>query len=220
MRLKSKQDRSTITVKVCDLIDEDNEVHFINAFVEKLDLASHGIQYKTNKEGRDLGGPSEYDPKDLLRIYIYGYLNRIRSSRLLEAGCKKNIEMIWLVGNLSPSHNTINEFRRSNYLGLYLVFQTFNAFWQDLGLFRAEESEAAETGNAITYATDGSRFSAQNSKSNNYNLEKIEANLNRYDKKAAAYLKELSELEDDLDSQSDIDGQTESEDSKKKKHSC
>lgn len=201
VRLKAKQDRSSITVQVNDLIGPDNEVRLIDAFIEKLDLASHSISYKTKKEGIDLGGPSEYDPKDLLRIYIYGYLNRIRSSRLLAEACKKNIEMIWLLGNLSPSHNTINEFRRTNYLGLYLIFQTFNVFWQDLGLFSEEESEEEETDNETTYASDGSRFSAQNSKSNNYNLEKIEANLNRYDKKAAAYLKELSELEDGQDGQ-------------------
>jgi len=205
MRLKAKQDRCSITVAVCDLIDPDNEVRLIDTFVEKLDIVSHGFNYKTAKEGIDLGGPSEYDPKDLLRIYIYGYLNRVRSSRLLEKVCKKNIEVIWLLGNLSPSHNTINEFRRCHPLALFLVFQTFNTFWQELGLFIEDsplEDSPLEDPDSITYATDGSRFAAQNSKTNNYNLEKIEANLSRYDKKAIAYLKELSELEDGLASPS------------------
>jgi len=236
MRLKAKQDRSSITVQVCDLIDPDNEVHLIDGFVEKLDMVSHGFYYKTKKEGVDLGGPSEYDPKDLLRIYIYGYLNRVRSSRLLADACKKNIEVIWLVGNLSPSHNTINEFRRCHPLALFFVFQSFNLFWQELGLFSEEvpdqevsdsestfsDSVSGTEENSITYGTDGSRFAAQNSKSKNYNLEKIEANLTRYDKKAGAYLKELSDLEDGLDTEviavkSDGDEFTENEDSEKNK---
>lgn len=224
MRLKEKQDRKSITVQVSDLISSDNEVHLIDAFVEKLDMDSHGFVYKTIKEGPDLGGPSEYDPKDHLRLYLYGYLNRIRSSRLLERACQTNVEVIWLLGGLSPSHNTINDFRRSNPLGLYLVFQSFNTFWQELGLFSEEESDQdlPESAKSITYATDGSRFAAQNSKSNNYNLEKIEANLTRYDKKAAAYLKELSDLEDGVESpshlvQSDGDGLQAVEDSEKKK---
>lgn len=234
MRLKPKQDRSSITIQVCDLIDPDNEIRLIDTFVEKLDLISHGFHYKTKKVGIDLGGPSEYDPKDLLRLYIYGYLNRVRSSRLLEDACKKNIEVIWLVGNLSPSHNTINEFRRCHPLALFFVFQTFNHFWQELGLFSESNSHQEDSDievktleslsdNSVTYATDGSSFAAQNSKANNYNLEKIEANLSRYDKKAAAYLKELSELEDCLDKQSvevnteEGDGLPENKDSEKEK---
>jgi len=149
MRLKAKEDRSKITVQVCDLIDPDNEVRLIDTFVDKLDLISHGFHYKTQKAGIDLGGPSEYDPKDLLRIYIYGYLNRLRSSRLLADSCKTNIEVIWLLGNLSPSHNTINEFRRCHPLALFVVFQTFNRFWQELGLF-SEETSDSETSDSET----------------------------------------------------------------------
>jgi len=200
MRLKKKEDRSELSIKVSDLILEDNEIHFIDQFVEKLDLSSHGIHYKTEREwGKDFGGPSEYDPKDLLRLYLYGYLNRTRSSRQLEKLCERNIEVIWLVSGQKPSYDTINTFRKSNASSLPLVFNSFNRFWQDLGLFSNQETDSPTEDLEDTIAVDGSKFQAQNSKSNNYNLEKIEKNLKRLDKKASDYLKQLSELDGDLD---------------------
>jgi transposase len=208
MRLKAKQCRETLVVPVNSLISSDSEVRLIDKFVDKLDMLSHQFQYKTEKSGIDLGGPSEYDPKDLLRLYLYGYLHRLRSSRLLESACQQNVELIWLLSGQKPSHNTINSFRKDNLLSLYLCFQSFNRFWQELGLFglpsleeeTAEILEQSGLPSSITYATDGSKFHGQNSKANNYNLKKIEANLARYDKKALSYLQDLEELDSSEDS--------------------
>lgn len=217
MRLKPKRSRSELIVDVESLIGVDDEVRLIDDFVEKLDLASYKIGYKTAREwGKDKGGPSEYDPKDFIRIYLYGYLNKVRSSRDLEAGCKKNIDLIWLVKGQKPSHSTISNFRRDNPAGLLEIFKTLNVLWQSLGLFSEEATETTETPKAEnsledseqsdssqTFAVDGSKFRGQNSKSRNYNKEKLEKNLERYDKKATAYLKELAELDGDLKQESD-----------------
>jgi len=84
-------------------IDQDNEVRIIDIFVESIQLADFKFLIKTTTEGRPA-----YHPKDLLKLYVYGYLNHIRSSRLLEKECKRNIEVMWLMKSLAPDHNTIS----------------------------------------------------------------------------------------------------------------
>ncbi len=98
-------------------IDENNEVRVIDLFVDILDLNQLGFDLDFVDNGRPA-----YNPKDLLKLFIYGYLNKIRSSRGLEKETKRNIEMIWLLKGLSPDHSTINNFRKDNHKAIKKVF--------------------------------------------------------------------------------------------------
>jgi transposase len=100
------------------LVEQDNEVRMIDLFVESINLTDFKFVIKTTMEGRPA-----YHPKDLLKLYVYGYLNHIRSSRQLEKGCKRNIEILWLLKELSPDHNTISNFRRDNEKAIRKVFR-------------------------------------------------------------------------------------------------
>ena len=100
------------------IIDQENEVRLIDLFVESINPADFKFVIKTSIEGR----PS-YNPKDLLKLFVYGYLNQIRSSRTLEKECKRNIELMWLLKTLAPDHNTISNFRRDNEKAIRKVFR-------------------------------------------------------------------------------------------------
>src|SRR5487761_915070 len=102
-----------------EYVTEDNPVRFIDAFVEKLDLQKLGFKHSTPSE---TGRPS-YDPADLLKLYIYGYLNQIRSSRKLERECSRNLELIWLMKKLTPDFKTIADFRKNNVDSIKPVFK-------------------------------------------------------------------------------------------------
>ena len=102
-----------------DVIDEDNEARFIDLFVESIDLGKMGFEVFHIENGRPA-----YHPKDLLKLYLYGYLNSIRSSRKLEQATKINIEVLWLLKGLSPDHNTISNFRRDNPKAIKKVFRS------------------------------------------------------------------------------------------------
>jgi len=104
-----------------DYIGEENPVRVIDAFVESLDLAEAGFCRTTPKE---TGRPS-YDPKDLLKLYVYGYFNRIRSSRKLMVECTRNVELFYLLGKLTPDFRTIADFRKDNAKALKNVFRAF-----------------------------------------------------------------------------------------------
>ena len=97
--------------KIDDYIDQNNQIRFVDAFVNNLDLQELGFKYSIPKMG---SGRNPYDPYDMLKLYIYGYLNNIRSSRKLEVETHRNIEIMWLIGKLKPDHKTISNFRRDN----------------------------------------------------------------------------------------------------------
>jgi len=99
-------------------IDKDNEVRIINLFVDSLSLQNYGFEMEYVENGRPA-----YHPSDLLKLYIYGYLNKTRTSRDLEKECKRNIEVIWLLKSLQPDHNTISNFRRDNPKAIKKVFR-------------------------------------------------------------------------------------------------
>ena len=103
-------------------IEQDNEVRTIELFVNSLKLEDFGFTYNTDNITNN-GRPS-YDPTDLLKLYIYEYLNRMRSSRILEKECKRNIEMMWLMKGLAPDHNTISNFRKDHPTQIRRVFQS------------------------------------------------------------------------------------------------
>ncbi len=159
-----------------EMIEQDNAVRVVDAFVAKLDVAQLKFKIKTLKsEGR----PS-YDAKVFLRLYFYGYLNGIRSSRRLERECKRNIEVQWLLGRLSPNYHSIADFRKENPQALRNTFKLFVLFLKDMDLV-----------SGTTVAIDGTKFRAHNSKKNNYNAKKLERHLKYIEEKTNDYLKEL-----------------------------
>ena len=106
-------------------IDQNNEIRLIDLFVDNLKLTDFGFKmdFIENLPSRQAGGRPAYHPADLLKLFIYGYLNRIRSSRALEKECKRNIELMWLLKGLAPDHNTIANFRKDNPKAIKRVFQ-------------------------------------------------------------------------------------------------
>jgi len=174
-------DRHQITLfpeTIDDYITEDNEVRVIEAYVNSLDLNKLGFTKATFKPT----GRPPYDPKDLLKLYLYGYLNRIRSSRRLETEATRNIEVIWLLRKLRPDFKTIADFRKDNKKALKNIFRDFNKLLEKWDLFGKE-----------LIAIDSSKFRAQNSKKNNYNAKKIDRHLKYIDQKIDRYLEELDE---------------------------
>jgi len=158
-----------------DYVSEDNPVRFIDAFVEGLDRR----QVSCLEQPAATGRPG-YAPADLLKLYLYGYLNRVRSSRELERLTQRNLEVIWLMRRLSPDHKTISEFRRAHRASFKEVFRQFNLLCRELKLFGAE-----------LVAIDGSIFKAVNSKARNFTLDKLRGLLGVVDRGIENYLKEL-----------------------------
>jgi transposase len=115
---------------VDDYIDENNPARVMDAYISNLNLSESGFaRADPNGTGRPM-----YDPKDILKLYVYGYMNRIRSSRRLEAESKRNPEVIWLLGKLSPDHKTIARFRHDNSKALKNVFRDFARLCVRLGI--------------------------------------------------------------------------------------
>jgi transposase len=175
-----------------DFIAADNPVRIIDAFVEKLDPVAIGLQ-KTgieqpgdNKKKTYSGGAPRFDDKLLLKLYLYGYLNNIRSSRKLEQECNRNVELRWLMQELSPNYHTIADFRKDHPDALKNLFKLYVQFLDALNLLGKK-----------TIAIDGSKFRAVNSRKNNYNQKKIDKHQAMINEKANSYLKELDELDKD-----------------------
>ena len=161
-----------------DYIAPENPVRFIDAFVEQLDLSKTGF---SNARLNETGRPP-YDPGDLLRLYLYGYLNRVRSSRGLEREAARNLEVIWLLRKLRPDFKTIADFRRDNSPGIKAVCREFNFLCRKLDLFGGE-----------LVAIDSTKIKAQNSKGRNYSEAKLKALLAEIENKVSAYLNELDQ---------------------------
>jgi len=176
-----------------DYVDDNNTVRVIEAYINTLNLADLGFS-KPNPH--DTGRPM-YDPKDLLKLYVYGYMNRIRSSRRLETETKRNLEVIWLLRKLSPDHKTIARFRHDNSAALKNVFRDFVKLCMKLNLYGKELA-----------AIDGSKFKAVNSKDRNFGNKKLAERIARIDAKIEEYLREL----EDSDSAENVtDGEKSSE---------
>jgi transposase len=173
------QDRSqSILLPECleDFVGEDNPVRVIDAFVEELDLASLGFD---SVQPESTGRPA-YHPSLLLKIYIYGYLNRIQSSRRLEREAQRNMELMWLTGRLAPDFKTIANFRKDNGKAIRNVCSQFVVLCRKLNLF----SEAV-------VAIDGSKFKAVNSQDKNLTQGKLRARLEQVEANIAKYLAAL-----------------------------
>jgi transposase len=164
-----------------EIIDADNEVRLIDLFVESLDLATFQFHLKSSNEGRP-----PYDPKDLLKLYVYGYLNSIRSSRALEKECKRNIELMWLLGQLVPDHNTISNFRKDNEKAIRKVFRHTVSIAKQFNLIGGK-----------LIAGDSTKLRAQNSKKNNFNENKIIQHIAYIEKRLDEYNQALQQADDE-----------------------
>jgi transposase len=168
------RDQQTLFPEVLDdYIPSDHPVRFIDAYVDQLDLAALGFERAT---AADTGRPG-YDPGDLLKLYVYGYLSGICSSRKLERETLRNIELMWLLRRLRPDFKTIAEFRRRNTKALRPLFREFTLLCKKLELFGAE-----------LVAIDGSKFRAVNAKRRNYSRPMLEEILQAVDERIARYL--------------------------------
>lgn len=159
-----------------DFIGPENPVRFIDAFVDGLDLAQLGFP----KVDEGLPGAPSYDPRLLLKLFIYGYLNRLRSSRDLEKAAYRNLEVIWLLGRLKPDHWTINKFRRTHRTRFQGVFREFNVLCARLQLFSKE-----------LVAIDGTFLKAVNNPARNFTKAKVEKILKEIDERTERYLATL-----------------------------
>jgi transposase len=173
------EERSQVTLLpecLDDYIAEDNPVRVVDAYVEELDLQELGF------EGADpaLTGRPGYHPAVLLKIYIYGYLNRIQSSRRLEREAQRNVELMWLTGRLAPDFKTIADFRRDNGAGIRNACRRFMVLCRDLKLF----SQAL-------VAIDGSKFKAVNSRDRNFTPGKIDKRQQQIEESIQRYLNAL-----------------------------
>jgi transposase len=183
MKFIQGKDRSQTEFFCLDqAVSTDNEVRLIDLFVGAIKLSDYG--FKT--DFIDNGRPA-YHPADLLRLFIYGYMNRIRSSRHLEKECKRNIELMWLMKGLAPDHNTIANFRKDNPKAIRKVFHTTVCLAKNFDLIGGK-----------LIAGDGTKLRAQNSKKNNFNEKKIERHIAYIDDKLNEYSAILANEDNDL----------------------
>lgn len=161
-----------------DYILAENPIRFVDAFVERLDLGELGFQ---KAEPKDIGRPA-YHPGVLLRLYVYGYLNNIRSSRKLERETHRNVELMWLMGKLTPDHKTIADFRKDNLKPIKQVWREFSKLCKQMDLFGGD-----------LVAVDGSKFRASNSRERNFTRQKLDKLISRIDQRIEEYLGQLEE---------------------------
>jgi transposase len=159
-----------------DWIDENNPVQVIDVFVDALDLAELGF----DGVAPEVTGRPSYHPSVLLKLYIYGYLNRVQSSRRLEREAGRNVEVMWLTGRLVPDHKTIADFRRDNSGAIRKVCARFIMLCRTVGLF-------AE----VSVAIDGSKFKAVNNRDRNFTRAKMERRMAQIEESVARYLRQL-----------------------------
>ncbi len=182
-RFVEGEDRAQSTLfpeRLDDYIAEDNPVRVVEAFVDGLDLKAIGFE---RVEPRTTGRPA-YHPSTLLKLYIYGYLNRIQSSRRLERETQRNVELMWLLRRLSPDHKTIADFRKDNGKAIGKVCREFVGVCRRLELFTQ-----------ALVAIDGSKFKAVNNRDNNFTEAKMKRRLERVEKSIARYLEELDKAD-------------------------
>jgi len=173
---ESRDQRVMFPAVIDDYITEDNPVRFIDAFADNLDLDELGFQ---RSQPASTGRPP-YHPLDLLKLYIYGYMNRISTTRRLEKESHRNIEVIWLLRKLRPDFKTIADFRRDNGKAIKQLFREFSLLCRRLDLFGGE-----------LLAIDGSKFKASNSKHRNFTKKKLKRRLRDIDQKIEQYFEEL-----------------------------
>jgi transposase len=159
-----------------DYIGEDNPVRVVDVFVDELDLRDLGFE---RVDPRSTGRPS-YHPSVLLKLYIYGYLNRVQSSRRLEREAGRNVEVMWLLGRLVPDHKTIADFRKDHGKAIRKVCSQFVELCRRIGLLTS-----------ASVAIDGSKFKAVNNRDRNYTKAKMARRMKQIEESVERYLHQL-----------------------------
>lgn len=172
----SRDQMLLLPASVDDYVTADNPVRFIAAFVDDLDLGNLGFGRSRPKE---TGRPG-YDPADLLKLYLYGYLNRVRSSRCLATETTRNLEVIWLLGGLRPDFRMIADFHKTNRTAFRPLFRSFVLLCRRLDLFGRE-----------LVAVDGTRLKAVNSRKRNFTRQKLAGWIKLADERIEEYLARL-----------------------------
>lgn len=170
-------------------VDEDSEVRVIDKIIDTMDIESLGFKIGNNESG----GRPKFDPRDLLKLYVYGYLNGIKSSRKLAKQCIINREVIWLLKDIKPKYRVISDFRKESVEALETLFKTFVDYCIDLGLYGKD-----------LIALDGTKFEASASKRRHYSRNKISKMKELADNKIKEYLHEI-EVADRVDDKESID---------------
>lgn len=176
----SRDQASLLPARIEDYVGADNLVRAIESFVGALNLAKLGFRHADR--GADEMGQPPYDPADLLKLYIYGYINQVRSSRRLEQEASRNLELIWLLKNLKPGYRTIANFRKENWAALKAVNRSFVLLVRELGL----------VGGAVV-AIDGSFFHGDASKASIFTRKRLADQITKLDQEIEAYGKSLED---------------------------
>ena len=163
-----------------DYISQENPVRFIDAYVDSLDLRRLGFRHAALQER----GRPPYHPADLLKLYLYGYLNRVRSSRMLERETHRNVEVMWLIRRLAPDFKTIADFRKNNRTAIRNVSREFTLFCRQLDLFSGE-----------MVAIDGSKFKAVNRRDRNFTKKQLKHLIEKLDEDIDRYLDEMDQAD-------------------------
>ena len=176
--IKGSDRRQRVLFPDCidEYVEADAPVRLFDAFVDSLKMDELGFIRSTPAET----GTPGYDPRDLLKLYIYGYFYQVRSSRKLARECKCNVEVMWLLSKLSPDFRTISDFRKDNKEAITKVYKEFNRFCMGLKLFSKSY-----------ISIDGSKFKAVNAKDNNFTLSKLDDRIKRLDEHISIYMEEL-----------------------------
>jgi len=175
---ESRDQELLLPERLEDYVEENNPVRFIEAFVDRLDMADCGF---TRSVSNQRGRPG-YDPRDLLKLYLYGYMNRTRSSRMLEKACHVNMEAIWLMSKLKPDFKTIAEFRRKNPKAFKAIFRKFVILCRGVGLLGGD-----------LVAIDGTQLKAVNNPKKNLTGNRLKRMIAQADEKIAEYMKRLDD---------------------------
>ncbi|KAB3525723.1 IS1182 family transposase [Alkaliphilus serpentinus] len=175
---EDKGQLSMVLMSFDEMIPDNHPVRVVDAFVDTLDMEKLGFKYANTK----IKGRKPYNPKHLLKLYIYGYLNGVRSTRKLEKETHRNIEVMWLIDQLKPDDKTISNFRTDNQKSLIGVFKEFSMICSELGLYGKQ-----------MIAIDGSKFRASNSRHKSFTKRKVKKMLEYFEKCAEEYIKLLKE---------------------------
>ena len=176
------EDRSQATLfpeRLDDYVAEDSAVRVIDVFIDELDLSGLGFKTQPNDTGRPA-----YHPSTMLKLFVYGYLNRVHSSRRFEREAQRNVELMWLTGRLAPDFKTIADFRKDNGTPIRLVCRQFVILCRNLNLFA----------NAFV-AIDGSKFKAVNNRDRNFTRAKMKRRIAEVDATIDRYLQQLAEAD-------------------------
>lgn len=177
-----RQQTQLLPATLEDYVSGDNPVRFVDGFVDTLNLKAAGFCFpKENPEGR---GRPAYGPDCLLKLYLYGYLHQIRSSRRLEAECHRNLEVIWLMRELKPDFKTIADFRKDNAAAFKAVAREFTRLCRGLNLFGGQ-----------LLAIDGTKLKGSNARDQNWSQSKLDKQLAQIDRRLEEYLKALEQAD-------------------------